>query len=201
MLFNKFSLSPYFFYREANADGGEGAGGGDQGDPDTFESWLDAQPDEIKTKARPLFDAHIAKLNSTVKATRTERDDLSRQLKRLGKDLEDGSEAKKSLEKVTADLEAANARADFLEEAPAHKCLNAKAAYAIAKSSNLYDSRGNVDWKALQIEAPELFGETKQKKVISKRTAGNGEDGQAKNKSMNDFIRSKAGYGEVTQEA
>jgi hypothetical protein len=202
MLFNKFRLSPFFFY-QSNNDGGNQGGDNSQGEPgdnETFESWLDSQPDEVKSKAKPLYEAHVNSLKSTVKATRTERDDLSKQLKKLSKDLEEGSEAKKSLDKVTADLEAANTRADFYEEAPAHNCRNPKAAYAILRSNNLYDSRNNIDWKALQQEAPELFGE--KKKVIQKKTAGNGtDDAEQSNSSMNNFIRKKAGYGEITQEA
>lgn len=205
MFFPKIDLMKVFY--EANQNGGAGSGSAagsqgesesneqpqsQQGDPETFEAWLSAQPVEIQSKAKPLFEAHVSSLQNAVKATRRERDDFQRQIRDLSKKVETGSETQKQLEKLSSSLDEANRKSDFYEGASSHECRNVKAAYAVAVSNDLFTKSGEPDWKAIQAEAPELFGKTQPK--INKKTAGSGTDGETpRSGSMNDWIRREAG--------
>lgn len=160
--------------------------------PPTFEGWLDGQPDDVKA----LYAAHTEGLRNTVKATRDERDDMAKQIKALGKTLEEGSAAKKTVDEVSAKLDAANQRADFFEAAakPAVGLLDVTAAWLIvqANSSDFIDGRGNVRFDALKEKHPVLFG----KPTIPSAHAGAGRSDNNNNlspKSMDNFIRAAAG--------
>jgi hypothetical protein len=199
----EFHLSPFYF--QANRDGSEG-GNSDannsnndnqnsdntQQDQETFEKWLAAQPDEIRNKVTPLYQAQISNLTNAVKATRTERDSFAKQFRDVSKKLEAGSDQQKEMLDMANSLDEANRRADFLEDAPNHECRNAKAAYAIAKAQDLFNKSGVPDWKAIQLEAPELFG--KPSTSTKKKSAGSGTGEQSQGVgNMNDWIRSNAG--------
>lgn len=197
--YREFHLSHFFFKNQSDANsGGEGDGNNSQSNNqnnsnvETFESWLEAQPDEIKNKAKPLFTAHVEKLQSTVKATRKERDDLSVELRDAAKKLEKESAERKALEDSADKLDAANRRADFYEDAPSHNCRNSKAAYIIAEKENLFLKNGLPDWKKIEETAPEFFGEVK-KKLPGKGGAGSGTGEEpASGLTMNDWIRAQA---------
>lgn len=157
--------------------------------PKDFAAWLDAQPDEIKTIAQPLFENHVKDLQSAVKATRRERDDFAKQLRDATRGMEDNSKLKSDFEKLASNLEESNRRADFFEEAPAQECRNPKAAYAIAVTNDLFNKHGAPDWKEIKTLAPELFG---AKNVVKKRTAGSGSENGQTSGSMSDWIRRAA---------
>lgn len=195
-------------YYESNHDGGNGSagdnsnnGGDNQGDPATFatfEDWHKSLSEDQKKLAEPIK-AHFDRVYAAVSATRTERDNLSAQLRDAMKKTKEGSPERAELEKISNDLEKANRRADFYEQAPSHKCLEPKAAYALAVTENLFDKKGNVDWKALEAEAPGLFGEAR-KALPKKGGAGSGTDDKpAKQSNMSDWIRQQAGKNTITQ--
>ncbi len=211
--YREFHLSHFFF--QSNAGSGAGSGAGDNSnvnnsnnnsnsdtntnkEPENFDAWLAAQPDEVKNKVKSLYDASIVDLKNTVKATRTERDDFSKQLRDASKKLEAGSDQQKQLLELANSNDEANRRADFYEQAPQYECKNPKAAYAIAKSQDLFTKSGAPDWKSISAEAPELFG-----KVIKtiKGSAGSGTGKQVTNTgSMNDWIRKEAGVAPSSSE-
>lgn len=208
---NTLRLSRYFF--DANRDGGSGGNDDSNSDgssndnnqnnnaPATFDAWLDAQPDEAKKQVKALYDASVATLQATIKATRQERDDFSRQLRETTKRLKDGDEAKEQLNKLADDYDKATKRADFMEEAISEQCRNAKAAYAIAVSDDLFTKSGAPDWKAIKAAAPELFGE--QRNLPRKKVAGSGTNTSQEasaNASMNDWIRRQARNGIVSEQ-
>ena len=85
----------------------------EQAPPASFDEWVKAQPPEVVA----LLDDHVTGLRNTVQATRRERDDLAKQLREAAKGLEQGSEARKALEAMTAQVEAAEVRAAFYEDA------------------------------------------------------------------------------------
>jgi len=194
--YKKFHLSPFFF--EANRDGGSGNNGDNNSNDnqnnnaETFESWLDKQSDEIKTKAKPLFTAHIEKLQNTVKATREERDDFSKQLRDATNKLAKDSEERKRLEDIANQYDEQTRRADFYEDSFSQNCHNPKAAYAIAKSENLFTKSGAPDWKKIQEVVPEFFGD-KKRELPRKKTSGSGTGEEPpSSQTMNDWIRSQA---------
>jgi hypothetical protein len=147
-------------------EGGDGGGGTPPaGDPpatpgtppaQTWEAWIEAQPTEVKT----LYQSHTEGLRNTVQATRTERDNLARQLREATTKLEEGSEARKSLETLTGQLEATSRKAAFYEQATTKDvaCRNPKLAYLAAMEAGALDDKGAVDWAKLKAGYPELFG-------------------------------------------
>lgn len=173
--------------------GDAGTGGTGSGTvPVNFEEWLKGQAAEVQT----AYNGHVQGLRNTVQATRQERDGLSQQLGQLQAALgKNPEEAKRLVEQMTHDLEAANRRTAFVEEAVRAEigCSNPKAAYALAQSENLFDRRGNPDWAAIKQAAPELFGG--QRGAIPPGHAGAGTGGAPQESGMNAFIRRAAGRG------
>lgn len=159
-----------------------------------WDTWIQGQSDEVKT----AYATHTQGLRNTVQATRQERDALSQQLSQLQSALGKNSpdEAKRLIEQMTHDLDAANRRTAFVEEAvrPETGCTNPKAAYALAQAENLFDRRGNPDWAAIKAAAPELFG-GRQGSQIPPGHAGAGTGIPPQDTSMNAFIRRAAGRG------
>jgi len=155
--------------------------------PASFEEYLETQPEPIKA----LYNAHSEALLNTVRATRSERDDMAKKIKDLTKGMAEGSEAKVQLEAMSAQLEKTEKRAAFLEDAmkPELQCRNAKAAWLLAEAGNLFDRKGLPDWQAIRAEAPELFGAP-----VANANAGNGTGTPpAPQKNMNDYIRRASG--------
>lgn len=174
---------------DAGAAGGTPSETQKDGAPEilTFESWLGSQDETVKG----LIDAHIKGLKSALESERAQRSDLARQLRDVTAKAEKGSELEKALMEVSTQLEAAERRAAFYEEAgrPEIGCLNPKAAFALAQAEDLFDKRGRVDWEALKANAPELF-----RPRVPQGNAGLGTSGPPPaHKSMNDFIRRAAG--------
>lgn len=199
-MFSKFRLSPFYFLREANANGSEGNGSGEnnnQGDPetfDTFEDWYNSLSEDQKKVVGP-GKAHFDTVYSTLSTVRDERDDFNQKWRDAIKQLKDSPEKQKLQEA----LDETERRANFYETATDNKCLNIKAAYALAKSQELFDKKGNPNWAELQKQAPELFGE-KKRELPRKGNAGSGTSGRTPASStMNDWIRKSAGR-EVTSE-
>lgn len=206
-MLSKFSLSKYGMMRwQANNDGGQGSNGDasadddkskgkDKGEPQsfaTFDAWYTSLNDDQKTLATPAKE-HFDRLYQTIRTVRDERDDFQKQLKQISAKLKEGSEERQTLDELSTKLDKANQRADFYEEAPSHNCLNVKAAYALALSSELIDPKKGVDWKSLQEEAPELFGDGK-KRLPKRGAAGSGTQSErAEGLTMNDWIRRSAG--------
>lgn len=158
-----------------DADGGDGGGGTDadkpadvnppagksqEGDKSTsqfenFAAFLEKQPKEVQE----LYQKDVHGLKSALETERGEKRTLSAQLKELLPKAEKGSELEKQLSETLGKMEAAERRAGFAEEAikPEIGCSNVKAAYALALTDNLFDSRGNPKWAEIKQAAPELF--------------------------------------------
>lgn len=156
------------------ADSPAGDGGG--ATPQTWETWFEAQSDEVKN----LYKAHHDGLLNTVKATRTERDQLAQQLKDATSKLQEGSEVRQALESLSGQLETANRRAAFYEQATSREvgCRNPRLAWLAAQESGAIDDKGAVNWETLKQGYPELFGPTQPPtpKVPPTNPAGGGSD-------------------------
>lgn len=151
-----------------------------------FEDFLKDQPEEV----RKSYEKHITGLKNTVTATREERDGLSKQIKELLPKAEKGSEIEQTLLKVQTELDNATKRANFAEDAikPEIGCSNIKAAFALATAEDLFDKRGNPDWNAIRLMAPEFF-----KKPVPDGDGGSGSGtGNKGSQSMDEFIRARA---------
>lgn len=155
----------------------------------TFETFLEAQPEEVKA----LYQKHSESLLHSVKATRDERDAFKKQVKELMSKAEKGSEFEKSLIDMTAKLETAERRNNFLEDAirPELQCRNARACWVLAEAEGLFDKKGNPDWTAIKTAAPELFGTP-----TANANAGNATQQKPNpHRDMNTYIRKAAGRG------
>jgi len=154
----------------------------------TWEKFLEGQPEEIKT----LYGEHTKGLQNTVEATRKERDTLAKQIRDdLLPKAEKGSELEKSLTEALGKLELADKRANFAEQAikPEIGCRNPKVAFALATASDLFKRNGDPDWEAIKKEAPELFGP-----LIPNANAGNGTEDTTPPVDMNEFLRQATGH-------
>lgn len=144
-----------------------------------FDTWLATQPDPIKG----LVSEHTQGLRSALETERAQRKDLAKQIKELTKDVAADSDAAKRLGELSANLEAAQKRADFYEAATAAGCIKLKPAYLVAQADNL-----TID--QVKAQYPELF-------AVARTTpthAGNGTaNPPAGVTTMNDLIRKAAG--------
>ena len=168
---------------------GQAGTAGAQSQPVAFDEWIQEQEAAVQT----AYNEHVKGLRNTVQATRQERDGLSQQLAQLQAALgKNPEEAKRLIEQMTHDLETANRRAAFVEEAVRAEigCTNPKAAYAMALTDNLFDRRGNPDWTAIKSAAPELFG---GRSGIPAGNAGAGTGQAPQAGGMNEYIRRAAG--------
>lgn len=194
------SLKMYF---DASAAGGAAAADSDesqdnnqdqsqQQQEETIEAWFETLDPKLKEKGSALLTARLEKLQNTVKATREERDNFQSELKKLAKAAGKDSDLGKQLEGMSAKLDEANQKADFMEEALANNCHNPAAAFIIAKQKDTFSKSGAIDWAALQKLVPEFFGDRKQTNKKKTAGAGNGKD-QPSAMGMNDWIRQQAG--------
>ena len=155
-----------------------------------FDSWLDGQPEHVKQG----FTSKTTGLHSALESERTQRKDLARELKKLGSEAQQGSEAQKALGEMSTRLEQAEQRAAFMEDAgkPEIGCTNPRAAFLVASAEGLFNKRGEPDWTAIKQAAPELFGQ--RKTPPGNAGSGNGQP-PAQKTGMNEWIRSAAGRG------
>jgi hypothetical protein len=155
--------------------------------PVTFDAWIASQDDSTKK----LIDDHVAGLKVVLAEQKQRGAELSKQLKEAMKATEAGSEARKALDVMTAQLEAAEARAAFFEEAikPEVRCNNPRLAYIAAQDSGAIDAKGRIGWDSLKAQFPELFTQK-----VPPASAGAGTQAQPpKSGGMNQFIRQAAG--------
>lgn len=172
-------------------DQDEGADGDGQGEEFVYETWLSEQPDNVKD----AIAANTTRLSNALKDERTERKNLERQIKELRSKAEKGSDLEKQLSAISADLDSANERADFAEEAVKRSVKNVRLAYKAAKEDGLIDDRGRINWEQLEADYPELFQPAQQeRKQVPRGNAGAGAGQQGSRQfDMNTWIREQAG--------
>jgi hypothetical protein len=156
------------------------------GKPATWDEILGGLPPEQKA----AYDEHVKGLKNSVEATRGERDALNAKLKSLsGKTGKDPEVLQKELAELSTQVDAANKRIAFLEEAgkPENECRNPNAAWAIAQSQGLFRANGSPDWKSIREVLPEIFG-----KPVVNINAGTGAGPGVAKAGMNDWIRVQA---------
>lgn len=115
-----------------------------------YDNWIDEQKKEVQE----LISENTSGLKKALKSERENRSDLEKTLKKLAKAEKISPE---DLEKVTIKLEAQNQKADFYEQASGEGISNLKLAFIVVVQDDLFDRRGNVDFKELKEAYPELF--------------------------------------------
>lgn len=172
-------------------DGQEGPTSGDvEIEFKVIGDWLDKQTKEVQDVVKPLIEQEIAGLKSTIATLRDEKKDQGGKLQDALDAVEKGSETEQSLLKLQEDLDNAEAKADFMAEAPQKGCNNPKLAFMVAQADGLFDRKGTPNWEEIKKAAPEVFG-----KPNTKTNAGDGTKDlpQGTQKSMNNFMRASAG--------
>jgi hypothetical protein len=153
----------------------------------TYDSWLGSQPEDVKT----LVEHNIQGLKSALQSERQQRQQLADQLRDAAKGVT--GEAKTALDKLSSDLEAAQLRADFFEDAakPDVGCTNPRLAFIAAEQAGLINKKGQVNWPEMRAQYPELF---RQASPAGRGSADGGAGGKRPTAaSMNDYIRKAAG--------
>lgn len=159
--------------------------------PESWTAWLAAQPEGQRAEIARLHDAETAGLRNALKSEREARGNLEKQLRDIGRQLEEGSAARQQLESAAQDLEAAQRRVAFYENAPGD-LVNPRLAWLAAQEIDAFDKRGNVNWDPVRQAFPELFRPARP--ATSAANAGAGADGRkALGFDMNAAIRRAAG--------
>lgn len=160
--------------------------------PASFDAWLQQQDEN----ARRLYEEHVSGLKNALKSERTEKGDLSKQLKDLAKKAEEGSALKAELDRLAATQEKTSRRADFLESAVAAGVTDLKLAWKAvsADGDEFLDRKGQINFEALKAAHPGLFEKPRVPDVNAGRGLGGGNPNKSSTAAMNDFIRKAAGY-------
>src|SRR3990172_9094363 len=101
------------------ADEQQGNGGTPQAQGETpkpienFDEWVAGQPEPVQS----LLDKHTGGLRTALQTERKNPKQLAKQLKELGKTLDQSSDAAKQLSEMQGRLETEQRRADFVQEA------------------------------------------------------------------------------------
>ena len=160
----------------------------DQATFESFEAFLEKQPEDVKK----LYESHTTGLRNALNSERSSNKDLSNQLKKLAEKADKGSELEKQLSEYASKYEQAERRATFAEDAikPEIGCTNVKAAFAIAQADDLFRRDGSPDWDGIKKAAPELFQKAGSG---APGKAGAGTDKPPAKEDMNAIIRRAAG--------
>lgn len=141
-----------------------------------------------------LYNQHVHGLRNALESERSQRSDLARQLREATSQLEEGSEARQSLEELSGQLEVAEQRTAFYEDAlrPEVGCRNPRLAFVAAQEIGAFDRRGNPNWDQIKKAFPELFAQPRQSAPPA--GAGAGTNTQPTSPfDMNQAIREAAG--------
>jgi len=235
-LFNRLYSARFVFDKDGGAAGAGGQGedntgsGGDAGDgttedegqqddntsteteeggetPQSYQALYDSLPAEHRT----LIDDEIGGLRSALSNERSGRKEdnttLKRQLKELQKQLEEGTEARVSLDgiigerdKVNEQLDLETERSEFFLDAHNSGVLNLKLAWLavqeerVNKESEMFDKKGRVDFDILKEQHPQLFAQEKPTTTARTRAgSGHGSSEARPKRDMNFMIRRGAG--------
>jgi len=191
-------LKGLYFAPDA-AGGGEGDGKGDppgdkrgdnKGDkPEVlnWDTWHKTLPKNVQT----LIADHESGLKTALGSEREARGTAEKDLRKVAKKLEEGSDAQKEVLKLADEVAVGNTKADFYEDAHKAGISNLKLAYHVATTEDLFDKRGNVDFEKMKENFPELFSKSPRKPTAS---AGEGMEGELSQKAdMSNWIRQQAG--------
>lgn len=119
----------------------------------SYEEWFAEQPGPTQD----LVNGQIGRLQTALKSERELKEVLDKDLKKLRKGVEEGSDQAATLDKLRGDLAESTTRAAFGEAAHAAGVTNLRLAYIAAKDADLIGTDGKVDFKALKVAIPELF--------------------------------------------
>lgn len=156
--------------------------------PVSFDSWLKEQPDDVKA----IIGDRFKNLETTLTSERDARKGFEKQVRDLATKAELGSEAQKQLTTMAEQIQAAERRQSFYDEAHTQGISNLKLAYLAATDSGFIDDRGRVNWEQLKKAYPQLVMAV----TPPRGNAGDGAGTPPGKSTMNTIIRRAAGYNE-----
>lgn len=159
--------------------------------PATWAEYLESIPTEQRDAVSKLYSAENQKLIAAVKATREERDLLQRDLRVAAKQAGALPALQETLNKQADELQNANKKSAFYENAILRRCSNPALAWAFAKSENLFSGDGEADWKNIELRAPELFAPARP--AATRGAAGAGANNTVQKQTVTDWIRQQSG--------
>lgn len=166
----------------------DGAGGKPAAAPEplVYETWIDGQPDEVKT----LLTENTTGLKTALASERDGRKILEGEIRDMAKKA-DGDQ-KVALEGMADKIESADQKTVFYEDAHAAGMTNLKLGYQAALADEMFDRKGNVNFDTMKTEYPELF--SGKGKGTPKGGAGDGHNNDHKTPfDMNARIRQASG--------
>lgn len=167
-----------------NTGGKPGAGDGAL----TYDTWVDEQPENVRT----MLEANTTGLKSALDSERDARKGVEKQLRDAAKKAE--GDAKEHYTKLADEMkiqtDAADQRADFFVDAQAAGIGNLKLAYTVAVQDDFIDRKGRVNFEQMKKDYPELFG---AKPRTPKGHGGSGNSPPVEGTDMNKILRKAAG--------
>jgi hypothetical protein len=167
------------------AGSAEDKGGAKETKPLVYADWLKEQPDEVKS----MLGTWEGGLKSALQSEREARGAAEKALRVEAGKAEKGSEAEKKLTELADQMQEADRRAEFYDDAHRAGVTNLKLAYLSAVADERFDKRGRVNFDEMKKDYPELFGSRKPPEGNAGAGTGSSPNGKP---SMDDFIRHKA---------
>lgn len=170
-----------------NNEPGTGGGGETPSQEVTFTDWLEQQPEDV----RGLIGSHTSGLKSALDSERSQRKELAKALKDVTKELDEGTQARESLEALTGKMEQYEQQIGAYDALSAAGVTNLRLAWIAAREAGAIDKKGNVNLETLKAEYPELF--KAQRTPPGNAGAGAGQQPPQATGGMDALIRKKAG--------
>lgn len=123
------------------------------GTPATWDAFLASQPEPVQQ----LYHAQTKGLKNALDAERQNRKDLEKKMGAAAEQLKELPELQKILQTVQGDLQAANQRANFYQEAPAQGVADYELAFIAAQNGFIEPETGAVNWEGLKVKHAVLF--------------------------------------------
>ncbi len=140
--------------QQQDTDGTSGQQQSQQQTPPDFDTWLKAQPDDVKA----LVENGMKGLKSALTSERQQRQDIERQLREAAAKLDKGSEMQKNLESLAGKMQVMEQQADFYDQAHKLGVNDLKLAFIVAREESLIDAKGRINFDELKKAHPALFG-------------------------------------------
>lgn len=157
----------------------------------SFESWFETLGEPQKA----LVSEHTSKLKKALDSERDQLKPLKAKLSEAQAAAEKGSKLEADLTKLNDELGTWQRRAQFYEAAPTD-LANARLAWLVATTDDLFNKKGEPDWDEIRKRAPELFVAKKIPPGNAGSGNGSGSSQLSPAQSMNAFIRQASGHGQ-----
>lgn len=184
-------------YRTEDDGANPTAGASDDDTQDDGGNWLEALPEDVRTRVEEYAQTQADKLKAALEAERKAHKDTRKQIKELASKPVEASQYEAQIKELGIKAAEAEARATFTESAAEQGVSAVKIGklFKIAKIDDLIDETGAADWAALKSEYPEFFPAVEEKPK-PRANAGTGRGAtpvkqESTRERMNSLIRNR----------